>query len=224
MKDKLDYGLIGYKGRLGSEVQNLFSAHGYNLVYTSDIEGESQTAIPQVIIDCSLPDALNQNIRTAKKFNSPFIIAVTGLSDSQRESLRVLSETVPVVQSYNFSIGIQVLLNLTKTAAALLKEWDVEISEIHHRNKKDKPSGTAKMIKNVFEGREINISSLRLGGIPGDHTVEFGGMGETLKISHHAISRRTFAEGILKSAEFVIKKKNGFYTFTDVIFGKSGNI
>ncbi len=178
MNGKLNYGLIGYRGRLGSEVKKLFSENGYDLVYTSDIEGENQTSVPQVIIDCSLPDALEKNITAAKKFNSPFIIAVTGLSDKQMTALKELSQTLPVVQSYNFSVGIQVLLNLTKTAAALLNSWDVEISEIHHRNKKDKPSGTAKMIKNLFEGRDINVSSLRLGGIPGDHSVEFGGMGK----------------------------------------------
>ncbi len=224
MNKNLDYGLIGYKGRLGNEVKKLFTEKGYNLVYTMDIDGENTTSVPKVIIDCSLPEALETNISTAKKFNSPFIIAVTGLSDSQMGSLKELSQKVPVVQSYNFSLGIQVLLNLTKTASALLNDWDVEISETHHRNKKDKPSGTAKMIKNLFEGKDINVSSLRLGGIPGDHSVEFGGLGETLKISHHAISRRTFAEGILKSAEFIIDKKNGFYSFTDVVFGESGKV
>ena len=224
MEKKLDYGLIGYNGRLGNEVKSLFSEIGHNLVYTSDIEGENQTSEPRVIIDCSLPDAFEENIKIVKRLKKPLIIAVTGLSDEQMDTLKKISETLPVVQSYNFSVGIQVLLNLTRTAASLLSSWDVEISETHHRNKKDKPSGTAKMIKDLFEGRNINVSSIRLGGIPGDHSVEFGGMGETLKISHHAISRRTFAEGILKSAEFIIKKKKGFYSFTDVVFENSDKI
>ncbi len=224
MEKKLDYGLIGYNGRLGNEVKSLFSEIGHNLVYTSDIEGENQTSEPRVIIDCSLPDAFEENIKIVKRLKKPLIIAVTGLSDEQLNTLKKISETLPVVQSYNFSVGIQVLLNLTRTAASLLSSWDVEISETHHRNKKDKPSGTAKMIKDLFEGRNINVSSIRLGGIPGDHSVEFGGMGETLKISHHAISRRTFAEGILKSAEFIIKKKKGFYSFTDVVFENSDKI
>ncbi len=224
MKGNFNYGLIGYRGRLGSEVNNLFTEKGHKLVYASDVDGEDQKSKPRVIIDCSLPEALDKNISIAKRYNSAYIMAVTGLSDGQIESLKILSEEVPVVQSYNFSVGIQVLLNLTKAAATLLGDWDVEISEIHHRHKKDRPSGTAKMIKNLFEGRDINVSSLRLGGIPGDHSVEFGGMGETLSITHHAISRRTFAEGILKSAEFVINKKNGFYSFTDVVFGESGEV
>jgi 4-hydroxy-tetrahydrodipicolinate reductase len=222
MKKKIDYGLIGFRGRLGNEVKNLFTEKGYNLVYSSDIDGENLTSKPQILIDCSLPGALNQNIKTARRFNSPYIIAVTGLSDSQMKSIKALSQTVPVVQSFNFSLGIQVLLSLSRTAAALLENWDIEISETHHRNKKDRPSGTAKMIQSVFRDRHVNVSSQRLGGIPGDHSVEFGGMGETLKISHHAISRRTFAEGILLSAQFIMNKKNGYYSFTDVVFRESG--
>ncbi len=113
------------------------------------------------------------------------------------------------------------LLKLTETANNILKDWDIEISETHHRFKKDKPSGTALMIQNKLGSKPVPISSLRLGNIAGDHTVTFGGLGETISITHHAISRRTFAEGILKSAEFLLTKKNGFYSFTEVIFGKS---
>ncbi len=220
MKKKINYGLIGYKGRLGSEVRDLFTESGHTLVYSSDLDGIDQNGNPDVIIDCSLSDAFNDNIKIIKKIQAPLIIAVTGLSDDNISSLKKMAESIPVVQSFNFSVGIQVLLNLAKTASSLLKDWDIEISEIHHRMKKDKPSGTAKMIKNIFKDRDVNVSSLRLGGVPGDHSVEFGGMGETLKITHHAISRRTFAEGILKSAEFILEKKNGFYTFTDVVLGK----
>lgn len=219
MQKMIEYGLIGYKGRLGSEVMNLFSEKGYKLVFSSDVDVVNESGKPRVIIDCSLPEAFDNNIRVAGKFNSPFIVAVTGLTEKQLGALRKLSEQIPVVQSFNFSVGIQVLLNLTQTASELLKDWDVEITETHHRMKKDKPSGTAKMIQKIFNDKNVNVSSLRLGGVPGDHYVEFGGMGETLKITHHAISRRTFAEGILKSAEFALNKKNGFYTFTDVVFG-----
>ena len=220
MKNQIKYGLIGYSGRLGTEVKNLFSENGHQLVFTSDLEGEKETGIPQLIIDCSLPEAFEKNIKFVQEYNSPLIMATTGLSEQQLNSLKKLSKKIPVVQSFNFSIGIEVLLNITERASALLNDWDVEITETHHRMKKDKPSGTAKMIQSIFKDKQVNISSLRLGGVPGDHSVEFGGMGETLIITHHAISRRTFAEGILKSAEFILKKNNGFYTFTDVVLGK----
>jgi 4-hydroxy-tetrahydrodipicolinate reductase len=100
-----------------------------------------------------------------------------------------------------------------------LPDWDIEISETHHRFKKDKPSGTALMIKNAL-GTDVNISSLRLGNVPGDHTVSFGGLGEVLSIKHSATSRRTFSEGVLKSVLFVVNKKNGYYTFKEVLFNK----
>ena len=76
------------------------------------------------------------------------------------------------------------------------------------------------MIQKIFGDKEVNTSSLRLGNVPGDHSVNFAGLGEVLSVSHRATSRRTFAEGILKSAEFAMNKEKGFYSFTDVVFGK----
>ena len=134
--------------------------------------------------------------------------------------MKSYSEKNPVVQSYNFSIGIQVLLKLTETAKNKLGDWDVEITEIHHRFKKDKPSGTAKMIQKLFGEKKINTSSLRLGNVPGDHLVSFGGLGEVLTISHRALNRRAFAEGIFLSAKFLRTREKGFYTFTDVMYGR----
>lgn len=216
--NKIKYGIIGASGRLGSEVINLFNEAGHTLVFSFDVEGELRKEKPQVLIDCSLPEVLPKSIEYVKEFNIPFIIATTGLSDINLDELKSLAERIPVVQSYNYSVGIHLMLRLTEIAADKLKGWDVEITETHHRFKKDKPSGTAKMIQSVFKDREVNTSSLRLGNVAGEHTVSFGGLGEVISISHSATSRRTFAEGILKSAEFVISKKNGLFTFTDVVF------
>jgi len=213
--------VVGNKGRLGAEVVNVFNEKGHRLVYELDIDGENVKDTPQILIDCSLPAAFENTLKTAERFNSSLIVATTGLKEEDIEKLKTLSSKIPVVQSFNFSIGIQVLLKLTETADNILKEWDIEISETHHRFKKDKPSGTALMIKNKLGSKPVPISSLRLGNVAGDHTITFGGLGETISITHHAISRRTFAEGILKSAEFLLTKKNGFYSFTEVIFGKS---
>lgn len=212
--------MIGYKGRLGSEVVNVFNEKGHSLVYALDIDGKNENETPEVLIDCSLPAAFESTLKTTERFNSALIIATTGLKHEDIEKLKELSKKVPVVQSFNFSVGVQVLLKLTETANNILKDWDIEISETHHRFKKDKPSGTALMIKNKLGSKPVPISSLRLGNVAGDHTVTFGGLGETISITHHAISRRTFAEGILKSAEFLLTKKNSFYSFTEVIFGK----
>ena len=216
----MKYGVVGSSGRLGSEVIQTFNESKHSLVYEFDIDGENKKENPEVLIDCSLPDVLSKTIQLTEDYKVPLVIATTGLSESQMKSLKELGKKFPVVQSFNFSIGIQILLQLTKIAKENLDEWDVEISETHHRFKKDKPSGTAKMIENIFSDQKTNTTSLRLGNVAGDHTVSFGGLGEVLSISHRALSRRTFAEGILKSAEFAIKKKNGFYSFTDVVFPK----
>ncbi len=223
MSAQTKYGLIGSSGRLGSEVKNVFAENNFDLVFEFDVNGEKRSVageVPEVLIDCSLPEVFSKSVKYAIEFNVPFIIATTGLGGDQINELKKLALEVPVVQSYNYSIGIQILLKLTELANEKLAGWDVEICETHHRFKKDKPSGTAKMIKNIFGNREVNISSLRLGNIAGDHTVSFGGLGEVLSISHSATSRRTFAEGILNSAVFVKNKKNGFYSFSDVVFGK----
>ena len=215
----MKYGVIGASGRLGSEVVKLFEEKNHKLVFAYDLEGEWKNENPDLIIDCSLPEVFNTSIEYACELNKPFIIATTCLIEDNVTAMKKHSKQFPIVQSFNFSIGILMLLKLTKTANEKLSDWDVEITETHHRFKKDKPSGTAKMIQNIFEGKEINTSSLRLGNVPGDHSVSFGGLGEILTISHRALNRRAFAEGIYKSAEFVMKKERGFYTFTEVVFG-----
>jgi 4-hydroxy-tetrahydrodipicolinate reductase len=214
----MKYGLIGASGKLGKEVITVFTDNKDELVFSFDIQGEWKQNDPEILIDCSLPEAFDKMISFAKSFNTPLIVATTGLSEENMTLLKKFSESKPVVQSYNFSIGIQILLELTKKVYDKLPDWDVEISETHHRFKKDKPSGTAKMIQKIFKDREVNTTSHRLGNVPGDHTVSFAGLGEIISIQHRALSRRTFAEGILKSAEFALKKDNGFYSFTDVVF------
>jgi 4-hydroxy-tetrahydrodipicolinate reductase len=214
------YGIIGSTGRLGKEVINVFTENNNELVFTFDLQGEWIQSEPEILIDCSLPEAFDKMLSFAKKYKIPLIVAPTGFTEKNINDLKEYSKIKPVVQSYNFSIGIQILFELTKMANKKLPDWDVEISETHHRFKKDKPSGTAKMIQDIFGDKKVNTTSLRLGNVPGDHTVSFAGMGEVLSIQHRALSRRTFAEGILMSAEFAVKKSNGFYSFTDVVFNK----
>lgn len=216
----MKYGLIGATGRLGKEVVSAFVDNKHELVFTYDLTGEWIESEPEIIVDASLPEVFNDTVKFVRQFNVPLIVATTGLSDENLEELINLSKTFAVVQSYNFSSGIQVLLQLTKFANEKLPDWDVEISETHHRFKKDKPSGTAKMMQEIFKDKKVNTSSFRLGNVPGDHSISFAGLGEVISLEHRATSRRTFAEGILKSAEFAMKKERGFYTFTDVVFEK----
>jgi len=157
-------------------------------------------------------------VELCRKYSAGLVIGTTALKEEHFQLLRELAKEVPVVQSYNFSIGVNVLLKFLADLSKVLSDWDVEIVEAHHRFKKDAPSGTAILLKNAV-GREVPIHSLRLGGIPGDHVVVFGNVGEVIEIKHRAISRTVFALGALKAAEFVCGRKPGFYTFKDVLFG-----
>jgi len=214
---KIKFGVFGFSGKLGNEVVSIFKENGYILVFSKDENNVIRKDKSDLLIDCSLASAFDENIKIVEEFGVPLILATTGLSDLQFAKLKLLSEKIPIVQSNNYSYGIQVLLDLAKKAEQKLKDWDIEIIETHHRFKKDKPSGTAKMIKDVIEKENVNISSLRLGNVFGEHSVKFGGLGEVITISHSATSRRTFAEGILKSAEFILQKENGLYSFSDIV-------
>lgn len=215
--EEYKYGLIGSTGKLGNEVKQVFSEKHWELIFEQAIDVERQNGIPDLLIDCSLPENFSNVLSFTKKFNSPLIVATTGLSQNQFDELKNLSGSIPIVQSYNYSVGIQILLKLAKDVRKCAKDWDVEILETHHRFKKDKPSGTAIMIAKALDQEIEKISSQRLGNVFGEHMIKFGGLGEVITISHSATSRRTFAEGIFLSAQFILKKKNGLYSFNDVV-------
>jgi 4-hydroxy-tetrahydrodipicolinate reductase len=214
---KIKYGLIGTSGRMGQEVKSLMEEYGNTLVFSYDIDGEWKIDKPQVIIDFSSAAAFDKSIDYALKLNVPLVSGTTALNNEQLNKLKSISKNIAVVQSFNFSLGIQMLLKCTEILKEKLPDWDIEVSETHHRFKKDKPSGTALMIKKIID-KEINISSLRLGNVTGEHTVYFGGLGEIITVKHTALSRRTFAEGAAKAAYFLLDKSNGFYTIKDVLF------
>ncbi len=214
----MKYGIIGASGKMGKEIRGVFDEAGHTCVYTYDIEGEMHRDTPEVIIDFSLPVVFPKTIEVIKKFKCALIMGTTGLNAEQLSQIQELGKEVPVVQSFNYSIGIQLLLQCIEKVKGQVEDWDVEITETHHRFKKDKPSGTAIMMKQAL-GQDVPVSSLRLGGVAGEHNIYFSGLGETLTLSHTALSRRTFAEGALKAAQFVENKKNGFFTFRDVMAG-----
>lgn len=216
----MKYGIIGIKGRMGQEIHRLFKEKGHRLVFSFDKDGKMYKSEPDVLIDFSLPDALPNTIKFAGDMQVPAIIGTTGYSAEQLKKIKKLSKTIPVIKASNFSIGIQMFLKLTDFLNDNLPDgWDVEISETHHRFKKDRPSGTALTIADRFD-HEIPITSKRLGNVPGDHSLEFGSLGEVLSINHRALSRRTFAEGVLESAKFIIEKNKGYFNFSDVLFGE----
>ncbi len=208
------YGLVGAAGRMGGEIRKAFAAH--DLVFTLDVDGETHTGTPQALVDFSLPAAFPSTIAAARRFACPLVIGTTGLSAEQLAEVRILGEQTAVVQSFNFATGVTLLKMMLREFAPFFADWDAEISETHHNKKKDAPSGTAILLREAT-GRDCPTHSLRMGGVPGDHTVFFANEGEVLSLTHRALSRSVFALGALKAAEFAVSAAPGFYTFEEVL-------
>lgn len=191
-----------------------------------------------VVIDYSSPNLIEKILNFCKSKKLPLVIATTGLSDENMSLIAQASKQIAIVQSGNYSIGINVLEKCAKLLSQLLIDYDIEILEKHHNKKKDAPSGTAKMLfdavnegrnksleknvgrRGISEGRksnEVGISSIRAGSIVGEHEVIFSAGDETITIKHQAQSKKIFANGSLKAAKFVISKENGKYNMEDVL-------
>lgn len=172
-------------------------------------------------IDFSSPCGLKERLSFCEQKKLPLVLAVTGLSDADGEMIRKSAKKIPIAISSNFSVGIFVLNSLIKSAARALKDFDAEILEIHHREKKDAPSGTALLLKESLEksfdgAQTVNILSVRGGSVFGVHEVLFLGEDETLTLSHSAQSRKVFAKGALLAARFLTGKEAGLYGAEDL--------
>lgn len=210
----MKYGVVGSSGRMGKEIIEVFKDH--DLVLEVNDKGIFRHGEPEVIIDFSNREVLKTTIDLTDQFGAGLVIGTTALDKSDISDLEKLAEKVPVVQSFNFSIGINLLRMILKEFSTLLKGFEGEIIEVHHSAKKDAPSGTALMLKEST-GRDLPIHSVRAGGVPGDHTLFFANDGEVIEITHRAISRKVFAIGALTAAQFCADKEKGFYSFEEVI-------
>lgn len=210
----MKYGLVGAFGRMGLEIRKVFSEH--TLCLAVDVAKEEINDTPQVIVDFSSPAALPRTISICRGYKSALVIGTTAISKDDIERLRELGQDVAVVQSFNFSVGINVLSMVLKEFSPCLSDWDLEIAEIHHKHKKDAPSGTALLLRDAA-GRDCPMHSLRLGAVPGDHYAFFSNEGEMLVLSHRAVSRSVFAIGALRAAMFALDAKPGFYSFEEVL-------
>ncbi len=195
-----------------------------------------------VIIEFSTPSATLEHLRIAEKKRTPIVIGTTGFKEEEYHRIKEASCTTPIVLSANMSIGINLLYNIVEEVTRTLGEnFDKEIIEIHHRNKKDAPSGTAKRIAQIIadaEGKvlsdvgiygrkgiskeirskeEVGVHAVRGGNVVGEHTVLFMGKEERLEITHRAESRSIFAEGAILAAKFLAQKEKGLYDLQDVL-------
>lgn len=190
------------------------------------------------VIDFSRPDALDGILAYCIKNKTPAVLASTGYSAAQKNQIEKAAEIIPIFQSSNMSLGINLLCELVKKAALILgNDFDIEIIEKHHNKKVDAPSGTALTLANsinsVYGGSkqyvygrhgasakrtadEIGIHAIRGGSIAGEHDVMFIGNDEIITLSHTAASKQVFAEGAFKAAKFICKKPAGMYSMSDL--------
>ena len=193
-----------------------------------------------VVEDFSSPQATRSLLELAASHKKAIVIGTTGHSAAERKALLPLAARVPCVWAGNFSVGVNLLFALSRQAARILgPEYDAEVIEMHHRFKKDAPSGTAaRLLEIILEERrldagslrhgrkgltgersksEVGVHSLRGGDVVGDHTVIFAGIGERLELTHKASDRAIFARGAVQAAQWVAGRKAGVYDMQDVL-------
>lgn len=197
-----------------------------------------------VAIDFTLPEAVAANVAACLQKRVPLVLGTTGLDEATLAAVRAAGRSIAILQSPNMSVGVNVLLGLVESAArALGPEYDVEIVDVHHRHKRDAPSGTAlKLGEAVATARgqqfdavavrervsrnqprgpgEIGFAAVRAGDHVGEHTVLFSGSGESLTLAHRATDRMTFARGALRAARWLVGRPAGLYSMRDVLHEK----
>lgn len=247
--------LLGASGRMGQAVldaaagqdalrvtaalvgQGSASLHrtSHGLTYTSDLA--PAVAQADVLVDFSLPDSTSRGLEACLAAGKPLVTGVTGMDAALKARLVEAGKRIPVLAAPNMSLGVALLSRMAEQAAKVLgPDFDIEISEAHHRHKKDAPSGTALALAEVMsqargkpapnpgtdrrgtrEPGSIGFSVVRAGDIVGEHTVLFAGTGERLELSHRAQSRATFAHGALRAACWIVGKPAGFYKLSDTL-------
>lgn len=228
-------------------IQYVNTLPNFNILYGIDKENSNLfhtiNKKPDVIIDFSTVSATFSALNYAVENLVPIVIATTGFSQNDIKKINEFSEAIPIFKSSNMSYSIHLVSNIAANLAKKLKNMDIEIIEKHHRNKKDAPSGTALMIGNAINKKcgkkyrfvfdrcsptpidnnttksknEIGFSSIRGGGLVGEHSILFLGENETIEITHTAYSRNIYIEGALDAARFIITKKNGLYDMEDLV-------
>jgi len=205
--------LIAPDGRMGKAI-------------AAAVAEDSRFAIDQdhgdVLVDFSAPAALETSLERAMSAGVPILIGTTGLDEAADKAIVAASRQVAILRAANTSVGVALLADLVERAAkALGPEWDIQISETHHRHKVDAPSGTALMLGAAAEHARgsgvAGYASVRGGTVAGDHDVLFLGPDERLILSHRAESRMIFARGALAAAAFLAGKPPGLYSMRDVI-------
>lgn len=236
-------GIYGSQGRMGQAIAAAMPALG--ATYAGGVDaGEDAAPLAiesDVLVDFSAPAALSAHLAAARDARTPIVIGTTGLSRENHAAIDHAAREIAVLQTGNTSVGIALLSALVRDAARRLgPDWDIEIVEMHHRDKVDAPSGTALMLGHAAaEGRGLELSessvegraglvgarargtigfaSLRGGSVVGDHSVVLAGDGERIELSHRAEDRAIFARGAVRAALWLARQPVGRYTMDQVL-------
>lgn len=236
--------ILGARGRMGQSLISCAKADP-SLVVGAEVDAgddfDAALSRCDAVIDFTHADVTAITAEKTAAAGKPLVIGTTGQDDAARARIQACAEKIPIVFAPNFSVGVNTLFWLTRKAAEILgPDFDTEIVEMHHRLKKDSPSGTARRLAEILaevrnlsynadvrHGRhgmvgerhpnEIGMHAVRGGDVVGDHTVFFAAQGERIELTHRASSRDTFAKGALRAAKWAVTQPPGLYDMQDVL-------
>jgi len=253
---KINLAITGCMGRMGQQIiKSVKSDKNFKLVCITenqkinkkingikvDLNTEKAFEKADLIIDFTLPKCTFQVLKIASKLKKKVVIGTTGFTKKEENLIKRFSKKIPILKAGNMSLGINLLMYLTEIASnSLGKNFLSKIFEIHHKHKKDYPSGTALMLgrgiavgknknfynllgkkflnkKNFPYGNKINFNSIRKGEVIGEHEVKFSSGKEIITLNHEAFDRALYSEGALSAAKWLINKKPGLYSMRDLM-------
>ena len=253
---KINLGITGCLGRMGQQLiksskkdinfklvtltENVFINKKVNGIKL-ELNSEKAFKKTDIIIDFTVPSCTLEILKIAKRLKKKVVIGTTGFNKNQEDLIKKYSKKIPILKAGNMSLGINLLVYLTEIASRSLGEdFLSKIFEIHHKHKKDHPSGTALMLgkgiavgknkefykligkkylnkKSFPYGKKINFNSLRKGEVIGEHEVTFSSGKEIIKLNHEAFDRALYSEGAFTAAKWLMNKKPGLYSMRDVL-------
>lgn len=237
--------VTGRNGRMGQTVLQAISENVEAEAHSTHDAGEDLAASlagTEAVIDFTMHSFTAELLDAAVENGTCLVIGTTGHSEEERDLIRAAAKKIPIVYAPNFSVGVNTLFWLTRHAAHILgnEQFDIEVTEMHHRHKIDAPSGTARRLLEILNeetgtsydddvahgrfgnigerpSKEIGMHTLRGGDVVGDHTVMFAAEGERVELTHKASSRMTFASGAVRAALWLADKPIGLYDMQDVL-------
>lgn len=203
--------LIGY-GKMNEAIYELYK---HDVIGVINVRKKYLKGKPDIIIDFSHPNMLDETLFYSKQYGVPVLIGTTGYNEEKMAQIKELSDHVPVIMSSNFSLGIYLIRKMIEDNISNIKGYEKKIIELHHKNKLDSISGTALMFSKLLNTTDIEVK--RFGNSFGEHKILLSNELEKITISHKALNRMSFIEGVKISMNWLINQEKGLYSFGDVL-------